>query len=136
MNIGELFLAGALKCPMYRLRIVMNFPGLLMFAKTRGMHGLSHFDQKGEKMRDYYKDPWHGRYYAEHEARTDGYLRGKAQKEVRTFIKVKTSLRENGEAEVRVQESEQMVAWLKASPNAPRMLPSRRFHVSQDRHEI
>ncbi|PLB55280.1 hypothetical protein P170DRAFT_505893 [Aspergillus steynii IBT 23096] len=73
---------------------------------------------------------------AEYEARTDGYLRGKARKEVRALIEVKAPLRESSQAEIRMQESAQMVAWLKESPHAPKMLPFRRFHVSQDRHEI
>ncbi|KAL2817284.1 hypothetical protein BDW59DRAFT_175528 [Aspergillus cavernicola] len=73
---------------------------------------------------------------AEYEARTDGYLRGKDSSEARVLIEVKAPLRVHKMSEIRMQESAQTVAWLKASPETPRNRPYRRVHVSQDRHEI
>ncbi|PYH67311.1 uncharacterized protein BO88DRAFT_391735 [Aspergillus vadensis CBS 113365] len=73
---------------------------------------------------------------AEYEARTDGYLRGKVDGEVRALIEVKAALRENSRLEICMQEGAQMVAWLKNYPKTPGKLPFRRFHISQDRHQI
>ncbi|RDH37517.1 hypothetical protein BDQ94DRAFT_157058 [Aspergillus welwitschiae] len=73
---------------------------------------------------------------AEYEARTDGYLRGKVDGEVRALIEVKAALREHSRLEIRMQEGAQMVAWLKNYPQSPGKFPFRRFHVSQDRHQI
>ncbi|PWY90771.1 hypothetical protein BO70DRAFT_384399 [Aspergillus heteromorphus CBS 117.55] len=57
----------------------------------------------------------------QYEARTDGYLRGKAG---------------DNSLGVRMQESAQMVAWIKLNPHTPGNLPHRYVHVSQNRHEI
>ncbi|OJJ69020.1 hypothetical protein ASPBRDRAFT_658316 [Aspergillus brasiliensis CBS 101740] len=72
----------------------------------------------------------------EYEARTDGYLRGKADGEVRALIEVKAPLRELSRLEICMQEGAQMVAWLKNYSGSPERFPFRLFHVSQDRHEI
>ncbi|GAQ40819.1 hypothetical protein AtubIFM55763_006893 [Aspergillus tubingensis] len=73
---------------------------------------------------------------AEYEARTDGYLRGKVDGEVRALIEVKAALRKHARFEICMQEGAQMVAWLKNHPQSPGKFPFRRFHVSQDRHQI
>ncbi|GFN12324.1 hypothetical protein AtubIFM54640_010071 [Aspergillus tubingensis] len=73
---------------------------------------------------------------AEYEARTDGYLRGKVDGEVRALIEVKAALRRESRLAICMQEGAQIVAWLKSHPQQPGKLPFRRFQVSQDRHEI
>ncbi|PYI05846.1 hypothetical protein BO78DRAFT_407843 [Aspergillus sclerotiicarbonarius CBS 121057] len=68
-------------------------------------------------------------------AKTDGHLKGKAGGDVRGLVEVKTCLRALRLDDICRQESAQMVAWLKENPETPGQ-PFRRFHVSQDRHEI
>ncbi|PYI02943.1 hypothetical protein BO78DRAFT_432519 [Aspergillus sclerotiicarbonarius CBS 121057] len=69
------------------------------------------------------------------EARTDGYLddrHGNAQ----AIIEVKPVTRSKKSNLIQMQESAQMVAWIKSDgekPDAPKKV---RIHVSQDRHEI
>ncbi|GKZ30561.1 hypothetical protein AbraIFM66950_009572 [Aspergillus brasiliensis] len=72
----------------------------------------------------------------EYEARTDGYLRGKVDGEVRALIEVKAPLRELSRLEICMQEGAQIVAWLKNYSESPEKFPFRLFHASQDRHEI
>lgn len=55
----------------------------------------------------------------QYEARTDGYLRGERSDDVRALIEVKSSLRGNKVLPFRMQESAQMVAWIKDSPSLP-----------------
>ncbi|PGH02101.1 hypothetical protein AJ79_07738 [Helicocarpus griseus UAMH5409] len=71
---------------------------------------------------------------SEYEARVDGYLRGTAQKDVRAIIEAKTSVRESNLSGIRIQESAQMVAWLKECPQPSP--PYRRVHVSQGGKQI
>jgi hypothetical protein len=61
----------------------------------------------------------------EYEARTDGYLRGKGDSDARALIEVKPCLRRTNALKTRMQESAQMVAWLKRSSDPPRNLPYR-----------
>ncbi|KAI9367111.1 hypothetical protein BJX61DRAFT_538326 [Aspergillus egyptiacus] len=55
----------------------------------------------------------------------------------RILIEVKAPFRANKESQIRMQESAQMVAWLKQYPNTPSSgLRYRRIHIAQDKHEI
>ncbi|KAJ6036219.1 hypothetical protein N7540_000498 [Penicillium herquei] len=76
---------------------------------------------------------------ASFEARTDGYLEGHSKgKKVRALLEVKPMHRKTKRAPIQMQEAAQMVAWIKADPDIGGTLSrrGRRFHVSQDRHEI
>ncbi|KAI9039976.1 uncharacterized protein KD926_008666 [Aspergillus affinis] len=84
-----------------------------------------------------HRKPFHARFEnTQYEARTNGYLQGKESKDVRGLIEVKAPLRIDKQTEIRIQESAQTVAWVKEFPHTPPNRPYRRFHVSQDRHEI
>ncbi|KAE8148030.1 hypothetical protein BDV25DRAFT_142165 [Aspergillus avenaceus] len=66
----------------------------------------------------------------EYIARTDGHCKNKVKGDVRALVEVKACLRYLSLLEICIQESAQMVAWLKAFPPNPR-----RTSFS-DRHEI
>ncbi|OGM46182.1 hypothetical protein ABOM_004861 [Aspergillus bombycis] len=71
---------------------------------------------------------------AQFEARTDGYLDDSHGKPS-VLIEVKPVSRSTKQAAIQIQESAQMVAWIKSDDHwAERR--KLRFHVSQDRHEI
>ncbi|PYI12398.1 hypothetical protein BO78DRAFT_412610 [Aspergillus sclerotiicarbonarius CBS 121057] len=95
----------------------------------------AHFDLSSDWTihRKAFKAKFHN---TEYEARLDGYLGGKASGEVRALIEVKSALRRMKSVPIRIQESAQMVAWIKETLATPRMLPGRHFHVSKGRHEI
>ncbi|OGM46074.1 hypothetical protein ABOM_005662 [Aspergillus bombycis] len=72
---------------------------------------------------------------ASFEARIDGYLddrRGKAK----VIVEVKPVTRSKKEASIQMQESAQMVAWIKSDGEQPSGVEQMRIIVSQDRHEI
>ncbi|KAJ5804397.1 uncharacterized protein N7518_000700 [Penicillium psychrosexuale] len=76
--------------------------------------------------------------HASFEARTDGYLEDTGSGRVRALIEVKPMLRRKKLNPIRMQESAQMVAWIKSDPDhtGALNLPGHRLHVSQDRHQI
>ncbi|KAJ5587728.1 uncharacterized protein N7459_003493 [Penicillium hispanicum] len=69
------------------------------------------------------------------EARTDGYL-GDSQGYARVLIEVKPVMREKKSLAIQMQETAQMVAWIKSDPEKLDGTRKLRLHISQDRHEI
>ncbi|CAI7592329.1 unnamed protein product [Penicillium glandicola] len=72
---------------------------------------------------------------AQFEARTDGYLDSPGGKP-RVLIEVKPVLRSLNLLAIQMQESSQMVAWIKSDDEFAQKANTTRFHISQDRHYI
>ncbi|KAI2714312.1 hypothetical protein CBS147354_7481 [Penicillium roqueforti] len=69
------------------------------------------------------------------EARTDGYLDSPGGNP-KVIIEVKAALRSSNLLPIQMQESAQMVAWIKSDTELARKTNTTRFHISQDRHQV
>ncbi|KAF9890255.1 hypothetical protein FE257_006168 [Aspergillus nanangensis] len=72
---------------------------------------------------------------ASFEARVDGYLDDR-QGKAKVIIEVKPVIRSKKLGPIRMQESAQMVAWIKEDDEEPNGAEKMRIIVSQDRHEV
>ncbi|KAJ5783405.1 uncharacterized protein N7518_009082 [Penicillium psychrosexuale] len=72
---------------------------------------------------------------AQFEARTDGYLDSPGGK-TRAIIEVKPVTRKLNMVPIRMQESAQMVAWIKSDDDLAQRTNNLRLHIAQDRHEL
>ncbi|KAJ5963587.1 uncharacterized protein N7479_003463 [Penicillium vulpinum] len=72
---------------------------------------------------------------AEFQARTDGYL-GDSQGNPSVLIEVKPVRRSRKLQVIQMQESAQMVAWIKCDDEKAQKAHKMRLHISQDRHEV
>ncbi|KAI0141198.1 hypothetical protein GGR57DRAFT_487535 [Xylariaceae sp. FL1272] len=71
-----------------------------------------------------------------YEARVDGVLRRKTNKEPLVILEVKPYLRDSKKNEIRMQESAQMAAWVNEMPPLSKQDKYHRLLISQDRHEV
>ncbi|KAI3340079.1 hypothetical protein F4824DRAFT_454009 [Ustulina deusta] len=70
-----------------------------------------------------------------YEARVDGYLKRRSDGQPLVILEVKPCKRKKNQAQIRMQESAQMAAWISQYPPSIKGR-SRRLLISQDRHEI
>ncbi|PKY07859.1 hypothetical protein P168DRAFT_300669 [Aspergillus campestris IBT 28561] len=72
---------------------------------------------------------------AQFEARTDGYLRDRSGKPS-VIIEVKPVIRVHNLVPIQIQETAQMVAWIKSDDDQAQRRHTTRLHVAQDRNQI
>ncbi|KAE8331349.1 hypothetical protein BDV39DRAFT_201001 [Aspergillus sergii] len=70
------------------------------------------------------------------QARADGYLQDRKTGKIRALVEVRPYMRDTLLAQIRMQETAQIVAWILSTYEDTVEKPGWRIIVSQDRHEI